>query len=59
MERSSAAINYPLTIKSPAMRDKKKSTKLTKCPECLRTTFRDDRCERCGHSEKGGRRFIL
>lgn len=59
MQRGSAAINYPLTIRPVIAKDGNKSKKLTKCPECLRLTFRGDRCERCGHSEKGGRHFIL
>jgi len=45
---------YPMTIKP-----KTGKSKLEKCPECYRTTFRDGKCERCGHAERGkGVKFI-
>jgi len=43
---------YPMTIR-PVKRDTK-STKLSKCPECRRMTFRNNRCERCGCTPRGG-----
>lgn len=53
------AINqqYPMVIK-PRKDGEGKSTKLTKCPQCYRITFKGNRCERCGHTDNGSRRIL-
>ena len=48
---------YPMTIR-PAKKDETKSTKLTKCPNCYRLTFKGNRCERCGHTDNRSNRVL-
>jgi uncharacterized paraquat-inducible protein A len=48
---------YPMTIR-PLKKDETKSSKLTKCSECYRITFRDNRCERCGHTNNRSNRIL-
>ena len=51
---------YPMVIKSATRSGYSHVKKYEKCPECYRKTFNTDqeKCERCGHTQKGSRSFI-